>query len=108
MPGSPRIEILYFEGCPNQVSTASLVERLVGELGVDAEIEHVEVPDENAAITLRFLGSPTVRVNGHDVEPGADDRTDFVFACRVYRRENGVFGDPHELWIRAALEASRS
>ena len=52
---------------------------------------------------MRFLGSPTVRVNGRDVEPGADDRDDYVFSCRIYRNQGGVSGQPDERWLRAAL-----
>jgi hypothetical protein len=67
------------------------------------------VPDADAAVALRFLGSPTVRVDGHDVEPGADERRDFVLACRVYQTDQGTAGEPDEAWIRAALKrASRA
>lgn len=52
---------------------------------------------------MRFLGSPTVRVNGRDVEPGAEERTDYVLACRVYRGEAGFSGQPDERWVREAL-----
>ena len=54
---------------------------------------------------LRFLGSPSVRVNGHDVEPGADDRETFMYACRVYRTNSGLSSQPAKEWIRAALSA---
>jgi hypothetical protein len=65
------------------------------------------VPDADAAVALRFLGSPTVRVDGHDVEPGADERRDFVLACRVYQTDQGTAGEPDEAWIRAALKRAR-
>lgn len=55
---------------------------------------------------LRFLGSPTVRVEGRDVEPGAEVRTDFALSCRVFRTEGGAAGQPNPRWIREApLEA---
>jgi hypothetical protein len=47
--------------------------------------------------------APSVRVDGRDVEPVAEDRSDFVLACRVYRKEHGVASQPDEDWIRAAL-----
>jgi hypothetical protein len=99
----PRVEILYFEDCPNHKPARALVERIAGELRVEPEIHTVEVPDVNAAIQLRFLGSPTVRVNGRDVEPGAEGRREFVLSCRVYRSERGLSGQPDEGWIREAL-----
>jgi hypothetical protein len=80
-----------------------LVERIAAELRVEPEIRLVEVPDPDAALELRFLGSPTIRVDGRDVEPGADRRRDFVLSCRVYRSERGFAGQPDETWIREAL-----
>ena len=52
------------------------------------------VSDLEAAERLRFLGSPTVRVHGRDIEPGADKRTDFALSCRVYRTDAGLAGEP--------------
>ena len=100
---TPRVEILYFDGCPNHEATRMLVERVAAALELDATPELVEVPDGEAARSLRFLGSPTVRVDGRDVEPGAEDRAEYVFACRVYQAEHGFSGQPDERWVREAL-----
>ena len=97
------VEILYFEGCPNHEPTRALVERVAGELDLEPGIDLVRVPDPDVASELRFLGSPSVRVNGRDVEPGADERRDFVFSCRVYRLKRGLSGQPDARWIRDAL-----
>jgi hypothetical protein len=70
---------------------------------VEPEIRLVEVSDADAAVELRFLGSPTVRVDGVEVEPGAEARRDFALACRVYRSERGVAEQPEEAWLREAL-----
>ena len=100
---APRVEILYFDGCPNHEATRELVERVAAEFELDAQPELVEVPNREAARTMRFLGSPTVRVDGRDVEPGAEDRTEYVLACRVYQAEHGCSGQPDEGWVREAL-----
>jgi hypothetical protein len=99
----PRVEILYFEGCPNHEPARALVERLARELDVEPEIALVEVVDPDAAVALRFLGSPTVRVNGVDVEPGAEERRDFAFACRIYHSDEGASEQTEESWVRDAL-----
>jgi hypothetical protein len=101
------VEILYFDGCPNHEPARALVERVSSELGIEPEIRVVEVPDAEAVERLRFLGSPTVRVDGRDVEPGADDRDRFMFACRVYRTDSGVGGVPARRWLRDALSNDR-
>ena len=79
-----RVEILYFEGCPNHQPTVELVRQSIDECGVSAQLEEVEVRDDTHARQLRFLGSPTVRVDGVDVEPDADARRDYAMGCRVY------------------------
>ena len=101
-----RVQILYFDGCPNHEAARALVERIAAELELQPEIDMVEVPDAASAKALRFLGSPTVRVGGRDVEPGAEARGDFVVSCRVYRSERGFSGQPYEDWIRSALARS--
>ena len=99
----PRAEILYFDGCPNREPAAALIERLARQLRIEPEVRLVEVGSPEAAAELRFLGSPTVRVDGRDVEPGADERRDFALSCRIYRSEGGISEQPDERWIRAAL-----
>lgn len=99
----PHVEILYFKGCPHYQAAQLMVRRAAAALRLEATIDLVEVTDAEAAAELRFLGSPTVRVSGRDVEPGADDRRDFVLSCRVYRTSAGVAGQPDEAWVRDAL-----
>jgi hypothetical protein len=101
----PRVQILYVERCPNHEPVRALVERLAAQLGIEPEIELVEVADSHAAVALRFLGSPTVRVEGVDVEPGAAERRDFALTCRIYRGE-GASQQPEESWVRDALIAA--
>jgi hypothetical protein len=102
----PSVQILFFEGCPNHQQASELVEQVAHELGLQPEIALVEVTDVEAAERLRFLGSPTIRVEGRDVEPGADERDDFALSCRVYRSEHGLAGQPDAHLIRDALTSA--
>ncbi len=99
---APTVELLYFEGCPNVEAARALVQRVAADEGITPDLRLVEVTAKDAE-RLRFLGSPSVRVDGHDVEPGADKREKFVFACRVYRTPLGLVGQPAQEWVRAAL-----
>jgi len=101
----PVVEILSFEGCPNRQDAYDLVARVVSGTGVHAEVRLVDVHDPESAERMRFLGSPTVRVNGRDVEPGAADRTDFTFGCRIYATSDGYSGAPAEAWVVDALRS---
>jgi hypothetical protein len=102
----PCVEILTFDGCPNRSGAVALVDRVLSETGIAASVEVVDVSDPEMAAALRFLGSPTIRVDGQDVEPGAAERRGFALACRVYRTEAGLQGQPDARWLAGALARS--
>lgn len=99
----PLVEIFYFDGCPNHEPALALVERVDRDLGTNAEVRLVNVADQDTAERLRFLGSPTVRVDGVDVDPRAEQRAEYALSCRVFTTEHGPSGQPDERWIRDAL-----
>ena len=98
-----RIEILARRDCPGRGITVALVERVVEETGVPVRVELIDMATESQAQRRRFLGSPSVRVDGRDVEPGTNGRVGFTLACRVYFGESGLQGWPDERWVRDAL-----
>lgn len=97
------IEILYFDGCPNHEQLVARLPRLLQREGITANIELRNISDEQTAIAARFLGSPTVRVNGKDIELDADRREDYGLKCRIYRTETGLVGMPPDELILEAL-----
>lgn len=102
------IEVLYFDGCPNHQALVAHLRELLDGAGVDAEIELRRIGSEEQAQRLRFLGSPTVRVQGRDVEPDAEARSDYGLGCRLYRTAGGIAGAPPDALILAALAAKPS
>jgi len=99
-----RIEILARQDCVNRRMARIVVDRAVAQSGIPVELEVVNVKTESQAEKRRFLGSPSVRVDGLDVEPGSSGRTDFTLGDRIYRCGlGGVQGWPDERWIRSAL-----
>jgi hypothetical protein len=76
---------------------------VAAELHLDPTVDLVKLVDPDAAAEWRFLGSPTILVDGRDVEPGAEQRHEFGLCCRVYRTERGLAGHPDEAWVREAL-----
>lgn len=97
-----KVEVLFFEGCPNHKPAVELARDVARELGVPAEVEEVEVLSSEDAKRLRFLGSPSIHVDGVDVEPRARAMTDFGFTCRTY----GGKGLPKREVVAAAMKAS--
>ena len=104
-----RVEVLFFDGCPNhEALLPHLRALLVAEGAEDTAIELVRVEDPDAAEAERFLGSPTVRIDGQDVEPGADERTDFGLKCRLFTTPEGLRGRPADEWVLRALARART
>jgi hypothetical protein len=90
-----KVQVLFFDGCPNhEALLPHLRELLDAGLAEGTDIELVRVEDDEAAARLRFLGSPTVRIDGRDVEPGAGERTDFGLKCRLFATPDGLRGVP--------------
>jgi len=102
-----RIELLYFDGCPSYEALLPALRQLLDEGGVEDRIELREIETLEGAERERFLGSPTVRIDGDDVEPGAGERRDYGLKCRLYRSEVGLTGIPPEGWVQAAIARAR-
>jgi hypothetical protein len=99
-----KIEILYFDGCPNHEPAIELVHQVLRELAVSAEVVEVNVPDAATAETSRFLGSPTIRVDGLDVEPAARSAREYALSCRTYFTNGRIEGLPSRELLRQAVE----
>ena len=100
------IEVLYFDGCPGYERLLPVVRDLARDY--DAELVARPVPTVEHSERERFLGSPSVRVNGIDVEPGAEQRTDFGFKCRLYPGNVDDQRLPARAWVEQALRTERT
>jgi hypothetical protein len=100
-----KVEVLYFEGCPNHAPTIEMVRRVLTREEIEAKVVPVDVQDVETAMALRFLGSPSIRVNGRDIEPGREDDPPF-FGCRTYNVQGKTAGVPPEEWLADALRSA--
>jgi hypothetical protein len=83
-----RIELLYWEGCPSYPEAKAMLEDVLNRRGIDAPIRMHEVRTDEEARELSFPGSPTIRIDGRDVDPaGADSRP--ALNCRIYHLPDG-------------------
>src|SRR5215831_6007471 len=96
-----QIDILYFEGCPNHTPTVERVKQIAAEMGLTVPVREVPITTPEEAEQRRFLGSPTVLVNGVDIDPHASQQAYYGLSCRMYP---GVSGLPPDDMIRAALQ----
>jgi hypothetical protein len=76
---SVNVRVLYTEGCAATAATIDLILGVAAQVGIRVDLESVLVASPEQASALRFLGSPTVQVEGLDVDPGARSRTDYGF-----------------------------
>lgn len=96
-----KVEVLYFDGCPSHEQLMPTLLALVS--AHDAELVQRRVETLEQAEEARFLGSPSVRVDGRDIEPGAHSRTDYGMKCRLYSSPTGRSGIPPQEWLERAL-----
>lgn len=94
-----KIEILYLPGCPNYPPALDRLKRVLRQNGAVAEISEIEVKDADAARAVGFFGSPTIRIDGLDIDPESRNITETGLACRRY-----VDGLPSEAMIDRALK----
>jgi len=97
-----KIEVLYVPGCPNYRPAIERIEKVLASESLRADIEGIPISSEVAAKNLEFPGSPTIRVNGADVEPDHTNATGL--ACRLYPNSGGV---PSEEMLRLALSRAK-
>jgi hypothetical protein len=110
----PKIELLWWEGCPSWPRVMEDLRAAVEEAGLDPDvIEMREVSTEDAAEGERFVGSPTIRIDGADLQPPGVDEP-FGLTCRIYRLRDGrisAIPDPADLrdaLARATAQCERS
>jgi hypothetical protein len=82
------IDFLFWEGCPSHPEALELLQEVLDERGIHEPIQLREVLTHDEAVELRFPGSPTIRIDGRDVDPeGATAPPELT--CRIYRLADG-------------------
>jgi len=100
------IKVLSFDGCPNAQPAAELVRSVVDERGIPARITEISVENAEEAAQYHFLGSPTIQVDGRDIEASRQN-DEPSFSCRVYAENDGNNGVPARALMEAALTESQ-
>jgi hypothetical protein len=102
----PRVELLWWEGCPSTEPARELLSQVLDEEGLDpTSVEMREVRSGTDAERERFVGSPTIRIGGVEVAPEPEEPAGLT--CRVYRLRDGRSSptpDPEDI-RRAIREA---
>jgi hypothetical protein len=99
-----KIEVLYVPNCPNHAVTLERLREVLSAESFQKHVNEVLVRDAEMAQSLKFPGSPTIRINGHDIEPQNEQATAFGLMCRLYSDGSGA---PSQQRLRAAIEKAR-
>jgi hypothetical protein len=99
-----KIEVMYVPDCPNHAAALKRLREILSEEEFRACVQEVLVPDTAMAQRLGFPGSPTIRVDGLDVEPQSEKPVVFGLMCRLYADGGGV---PSLRSLRTAIAKAR-
>jgi hypothetical protein len=100
-----RVSFLYYEECPSHELALERLHQVMAEEDIPGEVEVIKVETEEQARELRFVGSPTLRVDEQDIDPPGDSH--YALTCRAYRLEDGRISPlPSKDMIRRALRAN--
>jgi hypothetical protein len=100
-----QIDFFYFEECPSHEQALERLRKVVTDEDVDAEISVTEVRTDEQAQDLEFAGSPTILVEGRDIDPHLE-LPNYALTCRAYQTEDGrITALPSEDMIRRTVKA---
>jgi hypothetical protein len=83
-----RIKFLYYEDCPSHEQALARLQAALAEAGVAATVEIIKIETEAQARQWGFIGSPTILINGRDIDPPQPGAPP-ALTCRAYHLEDG-------------------
>lgn len=98
------IQYYYFEGCPAWRVSWRNLKQAVLEMGIQADLKVVKLEAEEQVTTERFLGSPTIRINGNEIE-GDESGKEYTMACRAFTEDGKLTETPSAAFFKEKLKA---
>ena len=105
---SQTVELLWFADCPNHPEARAMLDEVIAEVAPGTPIRNIDATDPATATRVHFPGSPTIRVNGRDVDPDYVDPGDYTPRCRLYRTSAGLRGLPERSWVEIRTPRGRA
>lgn len=102
------VELLYVPNCPHHGAALDLARDVLKDEGMAVELIQTPISDYAEAIQHSFPGSPTLRVNGQDIEDVPFERLGVGFACRTYLVDGISHGVPPRAWLERAIRAAQA
>ena len=100
------VELMFWVGCPSHPKALAELREAMADLALDPSTIVVREVETNAeAARERFVGSPTIRIDGVDIQPLGEEPAGLT--CRIYRRRDGrISPTPDPADVRDALRAA--
>jgi len=98
-----KVELLYTDLCPHYKEALHILQDILKEIGSGKPITMTRIRTEKDANEHRFSGSPTVRINGKDVDPKFRDNGTYGLRCRVYFFEGNFHPFPPPGMVRETI-----
>ncbi len=101
-----RVELLYYPECPSHERALELLMEALRAEGVDAPVEVIRIDTQEQAQRYRFIGSPTIRVDGIEVDPHPE--LPYRLTCRTFVHEDGRLSPlPSLTMLRQAIRQAK-
>ncbi len=101
-----KIEFLFWEECPSHGPTWERLQAILKEKSLKAQVTRIEIKTEEDAKQWNFCGSPTIRIDGVDIDAKGAEVQRVGLNCRIYHTPEGrVTPVPSEEMIRKAIDS---
>jgi hypothetical protein len=99
-PGRTKVEFLYFDSCPGHKQALVNLKAALQESKITADIVLINVKTEAQAEQVSFQGSPSIRVNGKDLDGRNEGH---AYGCRIYQVDGLITSTPTKQFILGRL-----
>lgn len=98
--GRAKVEFLYFKSCPGHKQALANLKAALRESKISANVVLINVTSEAQGAKVGFQGSPSIRVNGKDLD-GRDEG--HSYGCRIYQIDGKITPTPTKEFIQERL-----
>jgi len=97
-----KVEFLFWRECPSHEVCLERLKKVLDSMNLEYNLEIIEVKTEEEAERLKFPGSPTIRINGVDIQPESSNGP-YGLSCRAYIIEGRILPLPTERYIEESI-----
>lgn len=102
-----KVDLFVSPSCPHRDAARQIVDEALAESGMADTPVVTSISDYEVAKAQRFLGSPTVRIDGIDVEYGDREPDEISTGCRYYNSPDGWQPLPRKELVLRGIEMAK-